>query len=198
MSDAKQRILSRLAEFRRNDVELPTPLATPTVYDDRLAQFRSVLEMVGGQLIVTRDANETRQAIERFEVVRDARRVLSYCPDLMASAEGLDEIHDPHDLADVDVTVAPGEFGVAENGAVWVCDPAIMHRVSLFLSQHLVLVIASGELFNNMHEAYHHIGRVDSPFGGFISGPSKTADIEQSLVIGAHGARSLNVVLVDR
>jgi L-lactate dehydrogenase complex protein LldG len=45
-----------------------------------------------------------------------------------------------------------------------------------------------------MHAAYEELGKVKSSFGLFLSGPSKTADIEQSLVIGAHGARSLTVV----
>jgi len=48
-----------------------------------------------------------------------------------------------------------------------------------------------------MHHAYDRIGDADYGFGLFLAGPSKTADIEQSLVLGAHGSRSMTVFLVE-
>jgi L-lactate dehydrogenase complex protein LldG len=111
----------------------------------------------------------------------------------------------PHALADVDVAIMPGEFAVAENGAVWVTDASVPLRAIYFLCQHLVLVVSESDIVDNMHAAYellHTAGRngnsiFEAPlFGAFIAGPSKTADIEQSLVIGAHGARSLTVYLL--
>jgi L-lactate dehydrogenase complex protein LldG len=61
----------------------------------------------------------------------------------------------------------------------------------------MALVVPAAAVVHNMHEAYGRIEVGRHRFAGFISGPSKTADIEQSLVIGAHGARSLTVYLVQ-
>lgn len=48
-----------------------------------------------------------------------------------------------------------------------------------------------------MHEAYKLISFDKPSYGVFVSGPSKTADIEQSLVIGAHGPKSGYVIFVE-
>ena len=109
----------------------------------------------------------------------------------------LASITDPHELHDVDFAVMPGQLAVAENGAVWVNDDEVPHRVLYFLSQHLALVVPAANIVHNLHEAYPRLPVGASPFGTFISGPSKTADIEQALVIGAHGARTLTVFLVE-
>jgi L-lactate dehydrogenase complex protein LldG len=108
----------------------------------------------------------------------------------------MSSIQDPHDLENIDFAILPGQIAVAENGAVWVNDANVKHRVIYFLCQHLALVVPTKNLVHNMHEAYNQLNVSLSPFGGFISGPSKTADIEQSLVIGAHGPRSMTVFLV--
>ena len=85
---------------------------------------------------------------------------------------------------------------MAENGAVWVDPSELAHRVVLFIAEHLVLVVRESQLVHNMHQAYERLGTDLPGYGLFISGPSKTADIEQSLVIGAQGPRSLHVCLV--
>jgi L-lactate dehydrogenase complex protein LldG len=57
-------------------------------------------------------------------------------------------------------------------------------------------VVSSRELVNDMHEACARVASLPRGYGLFIAGPSKTADIEQALVIGAHGARSCTVFVV--
>jgi L-lactate dehydrogenase complex protein LldG len=100
----------------------------------------------------------------------------------------------PHELNDLEVAIVQGQFGVAENGAIWLTDENLGLRALPFIAEHLVIVLDSNFLVSHMHEAYQWIGEQHSGFGLFLAGPSKTADIEQSLVIGAHGAKSLRVL----
>jgi L-lactate dehydrogenase complex protein LldG len=134
--------------------------------------------------------------------VIDARQICSVIPAAAAGNVNLAVTDDPHDLASVDLAILPGELAVAENAAVWVNAARVRQRVAYFLAQHVILVVPYDRIVSNMHETYAWLQQSadgQSPFGEttwgtFISGPSKTADIEQSLVIGAHGARSLHVL----
>lgn len=102
---------------------------------------------------------------------------------------------DPHELADLDLAILRGQFGVAENGAIWMDDADLGLRAVPFIAEHLAILLDRNQLVGNMHQAYQKVGMAESGFGLFIAGPSKTADIEQSLVIGAHGAKSLLLIL---
>lgn len=107
-----------------------------------------------------------------------------------------DDIDDPRDLDGTLLAIVRGQFGVAENGAVWI-EQNVRHRGLYFISEALMIVIPVDSLVGDMHEAYSRLEATASTrgYGIFISGPSKTADIEQALVFGAHGARRVIVVL---
>ena len=96
----------------------------------------------------------------------------------------------------LDYAFIKGEIGVAENGAIWLSDINCKNRLLPFICKQLCLVVAEKSIVANMHEAYQVIKIDETGFGVFISGPSKTADIEQSLVIGAHGALGLTVYIL--
>jgi len=100
-------------------------------------------------------------------------------------------------LNGVECVAFAGRFGVAENGAVWLEDSDLPHRILPFITQRLALMLDDSQIVPTMHEAYDRISLGATGYGVFISGPSKTADIEQSLVYGAHGAVSLTVILSE-
>lgn len=99
-------------------------------------------------------------------------------------------------LEDVDLFVCEAILGVAENGAVWIPLSRLGSRAAIFLAEHVAIVLARTAIVSDLHEAYDSIDVAGETFGTFIAGPSKTADIEQSLVIGAHGPKRLTLVLV--
>ena len=103
---------------------------------------------------------------------------------------------DPRTLEDVSVSILEGHFGVAENGAVWITEENMGDRVLPFICEHLVLVMYASSIRDTMHQAYEYLHSSSYSFGTFIAGPSKTADIEQALVLGAHGPKTLTVFLL--
>ena len=101
-----------------------------------------------------------------------------------------------HLLETVEVAIISAQFGVAENGSLWITDELLPTRVLPFICQHLVVLVSRNEIVATMHDAYDKIGSAEYGFGTFIAGPSKTADIEQSLVLGAHGPKTMTVFLM--
>jgi L-lactate dehydrogenase complex protein LldG len=200
---SREQILSDIRRRLPVDAPLPAHEGPWIQYADARQQFLDVLAGVGGKGLVVAGAPALRHEVERLAGEFAAKRVFSAVPAATTGNVAWESIDDPHDLADVELAIMPGELAVAENAAVWVTDDVAPQRSVYFLTQHLVLVVAADRLVHNMHEAYAWLaaqrpnGRAftEPGFGAFLSGPSKTADIEQALVIGAHGARSLHVLL---
>lgn len=161
-------------------------------------RFKRTLEEAGARVVHVegRDFGEVVR-----ECYPDAERIACSFGGLVSGACGLDPDADPAGLADVDLFICEAEFGVAENGAVWLPEYLVRVRAAPFIAQHLAVLLEEGMLVSNMHDAYDRIcvnrpaGAEPHGYGVFVAGPSKTADIEQSLVVGAHGPRSLTVLL---
>ena len=192
---SRTEILSRIRRQPLEQSPLPALDGPWTRFVDREAQFTQVVTGVGGKVRVREPRQALAELLLSLPCMENAAQVVCTLPDVRLGNASLDDFPTPQSLAAVDVAILPGEFAVAENGAVWVTDRGLRHRAIYFITQHLVLVVPRHEMIDHMHQAYERL-RFDKPgYGLFISGPSKTADIEQSLVIGAHGPRSLTVVL---
>ena len=124
-----------------------------------------------------------------------AKRIASNLKSITCATFNPDDLEDPAELNGTDLAVIDGKIGVAENGGVWI-EQDVKQRAIYFIAEKLVILLDKNKIVNNMHEAYKLIDTGEYGFGTFISGPSKTADIEQALVMGAHGARDVMVVLI--
>lgn len=158
-----------------------------------IEKFISTLEGIGGKAYMLKEGEDVLAVIST--VFPEARRVVSVdeTMEIHYLKEHLTIVH--HSLQDVDVAIINARFGVAENGAIWVTEEDLKIRVLPFICEHLVAILEATAIVPTMHEAYQNIGSAEYGFGVFIAGPSKTADIEQSLVLGAHGPKSMTVLI---
>lgn len=206
----KEDFLNKLRKNTHVQYDMPDMKIDGIQYVDILQQFIEMTKAVGGHVIEASkddDPNDlVRMAypdaevfatnlpeIELSKLVNNAAgkcnpdKVKLRNPDTMAEANGLNG---------TDVGVVRGQIGVAENGCVWI-PQTMKEKAMLFISEYLVIFLDRDGIVDNMHEAYDVI-EMDPRynFGTFISGPSKTADIEQALVMGAQAARGVTVVLI--
>ncbi len=175
----------------------PIELEKTTRFDDPVSVFVDTLSFCGGQAHFVESITDVGSKLAEIEVFRNASRIASTVPLAVKGNVSTESIDDPHALSTLDWSIVQGEFGVAENGAIWIDGANLPHRVMLFIAQYLAIVVSRSSIISNMHEGYARINKPTEPgFGVFVSGPSKTADIEQSLVLGAHGCRQVQVFLI--
>lgn len=190
MMSSKAKILSAIKESKPASTDLPfIDISAVISYDDLTDQFKKVLGAIGGQCI---------EVSGKDEAVAVAEAELSKVKNGVNTLTGYDErlpLMNASELAATDFAVIGGTIAVAENGAIWVSETQMVNRILPFIAQQLIIVIEKKDITATMHQVYQKINVAETGFGAFIAGPSKTADIEQSLVIGAHGPAGLKVIL---
>lgn len=189
---SKEDILARLRKHAIEPVKRPEMTFEPLAYEHPLEQFEKILQVAGASSVRLEAGQDVNEVIR--SLYPEAWSIASNLPGITCATVNPDLLEDPRELDGTDVAVIRGEFGVLENGMVWVKQQT-RYKAVFFISEALVILLDRRRLVNNMHEAYAQPGFDDFGYGCFIAGPSKTADIEQALVIGAHGARAVTVIL---
>ncbi len=191
---SKKTILENIKKANVPSVPLPSLEIKHTSYKDKNLKFKDMLQSVGGVASWLEKGDSLEDFIHKKY---DSLGVIATNIDLSLKHTKTNDIDDPHSLKDVDLAIIKGEFAIAENGAIWIKEDDNLNRAVYFIARKLLIIVPKGNIVNSMHEAYKKIDFSKGGFGTFISGPSKTADIEQALVIGAHGAIECRVLFAD-
>ncbi len=201
---SKEDILKKYRANVREQFDMPdlSDIAAIT-YPDPLLQFMNMVKSVGGNAIEVDKGTDINKLI--MELYPDAKEIASNLPEISIATRNPDEVGRARDLNGTDVGIIRGMFGVAENGCVWI-PQQMKEKAVCFISENLIILLDKTQIVNNMHEAYRRLSERDPKsgldlfdqygYGTFISGPSKTADIAQVLVMGAQAARSATILLL--
>ena len=193
---SKEDILKKYRANVREKFDMPDLSDIKAIqYPDPLVQFIKMTESVGGHVIEVKKDQDINELVK--EMYPDAKEIASNLPEITIATRNPDTVGRARDLNGTDVGIIRGQFGVAENACVWI-PQTMKEKAVCFISENLVILLPKSQIVHNMHEAYKRI-KFDETYDGygtFISGPSKTADIAQVLVMGAQAARSATILLL--
>jgi len=163
-----------------------------TTYPDKIRKFTEVMRATGGETIVLQDGEDLNTTIRKL--YPDLKRIASNLKEVTCATFDPDRVESTAELDGTELAIVKGQVGIAENAAVWL-EQDLKERALYFISERLIILLDKTKLVSNMHEGYSLIDTGKRGFGVFMSGPSKTADIEQALVFGAHGPQEVTVIL---
>lgn len=193
---SKEDILKKYRSNIREQFDMPDLSDIQAVtYPNPLLQFMNMTKSVGGNAIEVEAGRDVNELIR--ELFPDAKEIASNLPEITIATRNPDDVGRARDLNGTDVGIIRGKFGVAENACVWI-PQTMKEKAVCFISENLIILLPKSQIVNNMHEAYKRIefDKEYDGYGTFISGPSKTADIAQVLVMGAQAARSATILLL--
>jgi L-lactate dehydrogenase complex protein LldG len=191
---SRDRIIAALKANQPPLASLPELVNYEQPEKDNVKKFTEMLTFIGGTVIEASGYESVLAYIHnKFE---SSKRIIATLPELNTITKKNTNYNNPHSLDDVHLTILKAQFGVAENGAIWITDGSLPARALPFITEYLAIVLEKKNIVATMHDAYDQIGSADYGFGAFIAGPSKTSDIEQSLVLGAHGPKGMTAFLI--
>lgn len=191
----REKILEAVLRNQPASSSLPDISVFKGENNDLVQKYIDVFKTIGGNALTIADVTAVKTFISNnFD---NGKRIITTLHELSDSFEVINTDIDPHSYENAELAIISAHFGVAENGAVWLTDEVMGQRIIPYICQHLSVIIKADDIVPTLHEAYEKIGTSDCGFGGFIGGPSKTADIEQALVLGAHGPLSMTVFIMN-
>lgn len=191
----KEDLFKKLRENTREQYDMPDMNINGIKYPDTYKQFVEMSKTVGGKIIEAKKGDDLNVLVK--QAYPEAKTFASNLPGITIAQKNPDTVAEAKDLDGTDVGIVEGKIGVAENGCIWI-PQTMKEKAVCFISEYLVIVLDKENIVDNMQEAYKRI-EFDPKyqFGTFISGPSKTADIEQSLVMGAQAARGVTIIILS-
>lgn len=191
----KEELFQKLRANTREQYDMPDMNIQGISYPDPFKQFAEMTKTVGGNIVEAKEGDDINDIIK--SLYPEAKTFASNLPYITIAQKNPDTVAEAKDLDGTDVGIVEGRIGVAENGCVWI-PQTMKEKAVCYISEYLVIILKKSDIVNNMHEAYKRITfDPQYNFGAFISGPSKTADIEQALVMGAQAARGVTVIVVE-
>lgn len=161
-------------------------------FPDKVQKFCDVMAAAGGKTVILKEGEDVNKVI--LNLYPNMKSIASNLKEITCATFNPDDVDNPAKLDGTDLAIVKGVVGVAETAAVWLTQD-MKERALYFISERLVILLDKEKLVDNMHDGYKYVDTGDYGFGLFMSGPSKTADIEQALVFGAHGPREVTVIL---
>jgi L-lactate dehydrogenase complex protein LldG len=208
-STSKEKVLKKIrnALISRSDppfsnVDMETPLYEQTDESPDVL-FAQEFTSAGGMFVYCEDIKELVSSLKIiFEDLPDQN---TFCQEEMIGEilqeAGVPFHSDPNDLPEARISITGCEFLIARLGSIMITSrQARGRRISVFPDSHVVIGF-SAQLVPDLQQAFQ---RLKNKYGNklpslisVITGPSRTADIEKTLVMGAHGPRNLYLFYVD-
>ncbi len=173
-------------------------------------EFEKRAKAVSAEIFRVKTPSEASEVVCNLARFTNAKKVVSVPSPLQKAAgidaalraAGIEVFNDPVDIAahadTADIGLSGVEFGIAETGSVCQDGYAIESRLVSTLPPLHVAFLDSNLIVPGIIEAFETISRVfDRGYISFITGPSRTADIERVLTIGVHGPSRFVIVAVD-
>jgi L-lactate dehydrogenase complex protein LldG len=184
--------------------------------DERIQRFMQNLEGVGGHCILVRNETEVAAALKsviaelrehnqpaRRVAVSDSEEVRSFVSQIESEFDEVLITPALSELFHCDIGFTGVQYGIAETGTLLLNSASERHRVVSLVPPVHVAIVRADTIVSTLGEALHQV-RIGqnvspelSPVITFVTGPSRTADIELTLAIGVHGPKELFAIITD-
>jgi L-lactate utilization protein LutC len=153
------------------------------------------LRSIGVSASWVRGREQLQEAVS--ELIQKSTSV--YCPQITESEQALIIPPEVHTLNFASATVAVEEAtaAVAETGSLVCTSAGVRPLQGNLLPEHHVALIATKNVFRGLDELFAAFGQNMPTNITFITGPSRTADIEQTLITGVHGPERVDVIVYE-